>query len=66
MGAISNAGDLLTWTQDHPVKGPDLVRFLKHGLAHIPGNILFIGDGLPAHRSQVVKAFLWANELDLA
>jgi len=58
MGALSNAGDLLTWTQDHPVKGPDLVRFLKHVLAHIPGDILLIWDGLPAHRSQAVKTFL--------
>ncbi len=58
MGAISNAGHLLTWTQDHPVKGPDLVRFLNHVLASIPGKILLIWDGLPAHRSQPVKAFL--------
>ena len=58
MGAISNAGDFLTWTQDHPVKGPHLVRFLKHVLAHISGEILLVWDGLPAHRSQSVKDFL--------
>ena len=58
MGAISNAGHLLTWMQDHPVKGPDLVRFLKHVLASIPGNILLVWDGLPAHRSRAVKDFL--------
>ena len=58
MGAISNAGDLLTWMQAHPVKGPDLVRFLKHVLAHIPGKILLVWDGLPAHRSQPIKDFL--------
>src|SRR5947207_10778539 len=63
MGAISNAGDLLTWMQDHPVKGPDLVRFLKHILAHIPGKLLVIWYGLPAHRSQPVKAFL-ATQVD--
>ena len=58
MGAISTAGDWLTWMQDHPVKGPDLVRFLKHILAHIPGKILLVWDGLPAHRSQPIKDFL--------
>ena len=58
MGAISTAGDLLTWMQDRPVKGPDLVRFLKHVLTSIPGDILFIWDGLPAHRSQAIKDFL--------
>ena len=58
MGAISNAGHLLTWTQDRPVKGPDLVRFLKHVLTTIAGKILLVWDGLPAHRSQPVKDFL--------
>ncbi len=58
MGAISNAGDLLTWVQDHPVNGPDAVRFLKHILAHISGPILLVWDGLPVHRSQAVKDFL--------
>jgi len=58
MGAISTTGDWLTWMPDHLVKGPDLVRFLKHILAHIPGKILLIWDGLPAHRSQHVKDFL--------
>jgi transposase len=58
MGAISNAGDFLTWQQARPVKGPDLVRFLNHILAHIPGKILLVWDGLPAHRSQPIKEFL--------
>ena len=68
MGAISNAGHLLTWTQDHPVKGPDLVRFLKHILPHIPGNSLLVWHGLPAHRSLPIKDFLAtgaANRLTL-
>lgn len=58
MGAISNAGHFFTWMQDRPVKGPDLVHFLKHLLAHISGKILLVWDGLPAHRSQPVKDFL--------
>lgn len=58
MGAISNVGHFFTWTQARPVKGPDLVRFLKHLLAHIQGNILLVWDGLPAHRSQAIKNFL--------
>ncbi len=62
MGAISNCGDLLTWTLDRPVKGADLVRFLKHILYHIPGDVLLVWDGLPAHRSQPVKDFLKTPE----
>jgi len=58
MGAISAAGQVLTWMQERPVKGPDVVRFLKHILARIEGNILLVWDGLPAHHAAEVKTFL--------
>jgi transposase len=58
MGALTTEGMLLTWIQDHSVKSPDVVRFLKHLLAHIPGKILVIWDNLPAHKGQAVKDFL--------
>ena len=44
--------------QDHPYKSPDIVRFLKHLLRHIPGKLLVIWDGAPIHRGQPVKDFL--------
>jgi transposase len=58
MGALTLDGMLLTWIQDHSVKGPDVVRFLKHLLARIPGKILLVWDNLLAHRGQAVKDFL--------
>jgi transposase len=58
MGALTLDGMLLTWIQDHSVKGDDVVRCLKHLLARIPGKILLIWDNLPAHRGQAVKDFL--------
>jgi transposase len=58
MGALTLDGRLFTWAQDRSVKGPDVVRFLKHLLAHIDGKILLIWDNLPAHRGQAVKDFL--------
>jgi transposase len=58
MGALTLDGMLLTWIQDHSVKGPDVVRFLKHLLARIPGKLLVIWDNLPAHKGQAVKDFL--------
>ncbi len=58
MGAITLNGSLFSWIQDHSVKGPDVVRFLKHLLAHIAGPILLIWDNLPAHRARPVKDFL--------
>lgn len=34
------------------------MRFLKHLLQHIAGNILVIWDGSPIHRSRLIKDFL--------
>jgi transposase len=35
-----------------------VVRFLKHLVQHIPGQILVIWDGSPIHRSRIIKEFL--------
>ena len=58
IGGITLEGRLFTWVQDHSVKGPDCVFFLHHLLRQIPGKVLVIWDGLPAHRSNEVKRFL--------
>lgn len=44
--------------QEHAYKSPDVVRFLKHLLRHIPGKLLVVWDGAPIHRGQPVKDFL--------
>lgn len=58
ISAITPEGKLYTMIQDEAFKGPDIVRFLKHLLRHIPGKLLIVWDGLPAHRSQPIKEFL--------
>jgi transposase len=58
MGTITAQGHLFSWMLDHAVKAKDLVRFLKHLLTRLKGKILLVWDGLPAHRSQLVKDFL--------
>lgn len=58
ISAVTPDGRLFTWTQQRAFKGNDIVRFLKHLLAHIEGKILLIWDGLPAHRGRAVKTFL--------
>ena len=40
------------------VKGPQVVDFLGHLMRHLPGKLLIVWDGLPAHRSRLVKEFL--------
>ena len=58
ISGITPAGKLYQQTLDHAVRGPDAVRFLWHLLRHIAGPVTVIWDGLPAHRGQVVRAFL--------
>ena len=58
ISGITPAGRLLMLVQERPYKSPDIVRFLKHLLRHIPGKLLVIWDGAPIHRGQPVTAFL--------
>ncbi len=47
---------------DGSIKAERVVDFQRHLTRHLPGNLLIIWDGLPAHRSRLVKSFL--AELD--
>ena len=40
------------------VKGPQLIEFLKALSAQIKGKLLIIWDGLPAHRSRLVRDYV--------
>ena len=43
------------------IRGAEVVDFLGHLLRHLPGKLLVVWDGLPAHRGRVVKEFLAAQ-----
>ncbi len=58
ISGITAAGQLLVQMRDRSLRGPDIVRFLRHLLRHIRGKLLVIWDGAPIHRPQVVKDFL--------
>jgi transposase len=40
------------------IKGPQLVEFLRALTATVHGKLLIIWDGLPAHRSRVVREYI--------
>ena len=40
------------------VRAPQVVGFLTHLLRHVRGKVLVIWDGLPVHRSRLVKQFV--------
>ena len=44
-----------------PIKGPQVVEFLMHLHRHLRGKLLVIWDGLPAHRSHLVKEYVRAQ-----
>jgi transposase len=58
ISGLTSVGQLLMQVQARALRGPDMVRFLRHLLRHIPGELLVIWDGAPIHRAQVVKDFL--------
>jgi transposase len=58
ISGITPAGQLLLQTQLRPYRGPDVVRFLRHLLQHLPGKLLVLWDGAPIHRGQPVQEFL--------
>lgn len=59
IGAVTPNGKLyLMIFHNRSIKGPDVVCFLRHLLRHIPGSLLVIWDGLPAHHGQAVRDFL--------
>lgn len=58
ISGITLQGKLYMMALGRSLKSPDVVRFLKHLLRHIPGKILVLWDGAPIHRGQVVKDFL--------
>jgi transposase len=40
------------------IRGRQVVEFLGHLLRHLPGNLLFVSDGLRSHRSRLVWDFV--------
>jgi hypothetical protein len=58
ISGLTPEGQLLMQVQDRSLRAPEVVRFLRHLLRHIPGKLLVIWDRAPIHRAQVVKDFL--------
>jgi len=44
------------------IKSSQILTFLKHLLAHIKEDIILFWDGIPTHKSNIVKDFLEENE----
>jgi transposase len=55
ISALTQHRRLLLTLQERPFRGPDIVRFLRHLLRHVPGKLVVIWDGAPIHQAQVVK-----------
>ncbi len=44
------------------IKSPQIIEFLKHLMRHVSGPLLVVWDGLPSHRSRLVRDFVAATE----
>jgi transposase len=58
ISALTQDGRLLTRTYDQPIRTPEVLRFLRHRLAQVPGKLLVLWDGAPTHTAKLVKQFL--------
>ena len=58
IGALTADGRVLMQVQTEAVRGPQVVRFLRRLLRHIPGKLLAIREGAPIHYAEAVNAFL--------
>lgn len=58
ISGITAAGHLYMQVHDDPIRGLQVVDFLRHLLRHIEGKLLVIWDGASIHRGQAVKEFL--------
>jgi len=58
ISAITPDGKLVLLTQDRAYTSADIVIFLRHLLAQLPGKLLVVWDGAPIHRAKPVQDFL--------
>ena len=61
ISGLTPAGQLLLQVRRQAFQSPDVVRFLRHLLRHIPGKLLVLWDGAPIHRAQPIRDFLAAG-----
>ncbi len=64
ISALTADERVLMHVQEQAFRGPQVVRFLRHLLRHISGQLLVIWDGAPIHRSRVVKELLAQGSAD--
>jgi hypothetical protein len=61
LGGISTCGSIR-----RTIRGAEVIDFLDHLLRHLPGRLLIVRDGPPAHRGHPVKEFIAAQRGRLA
>jgi len=57
ISAISPARKLYFHCQDQALTSGDVIAFLDHMLREAPGPVVIISDGVPIHRSHLMKEF---------
>ena len=68
MSGVTPAGQLVTLTRPHALRGVESVAFLRHLYGYFGSKLLVIWDGASIHRSDEVKDFLtdgWAKYIHL-
>ena len=61
IAAVNREGQLYSQVRERAFDAVAVTEFLRHLLRVVPGQVLVIWDGVPIHRSKIVKAFLQAE-----
>lgn len=62
IGAITTTGRFLQHTKEGAIQGPDVVRFFRHILAHVPGKLTVLVDNARIHHTKALRAFVDAED----
>ena len=62
IGAITSSGQFFQNTKQGAIRSPDVVRFLRHLLQHVKGEVIVVLDNAGIHRAKHVQAFVQAQE----
>lgn len=58
IGGITTRGQFLQQTHPGAIRGPQVIDFAQHVLAHVPGQVTLLLDNASIHKTKALSAFV--------
>lgn len=62
IGAITTTGHFFQNTKEGAIRGADVLKFVRHVMAHVPGKLTILFDNARIHHTKALRAFVDAQE----